>query len=110
MGMVINLATPPIRALLDRHMGVPPREHKKAAGLEIQWVSKEAELFAGIMDGRAEYVQGAIENGADLAALETTYQLAALPLVKKLIEEFEALELDASRYRAIEKILIAAHE
>ena len=106
--MVINLATPPIRRMIDHHLGVPPKKHGKPVGLEIQWVSKEAELFAGIMDAREEYVRGAIEKGVDLGALEPTYQLAALPLTRKLIEEFEDLSLDAAAYRAIEKILVEA--
>jgi len=108
--MTINLATPPIRTLIEQHLGIKPKARGNPVGLEIQWVSKEAELFAGIMEARAPFVHGAIEKGADLEALEPNYQLPALPLVRKLIEEYEDLGLDASRHREIEKILVAAKE
>jgi len=109
MSLVSMAASPSIRELLRQHAGkgsepVKPVE-KKPGALEIEWVSAEVELFAGIKDGRAEYVKEALEKGADLTAIEPNYQLAALPLARKIVAEFEELGLDGSRYQAIVDLL-----
>jgi len=109
LGMTINVATPPIRTLIENHLGLVKKK-SNPKGLEIQWVSKEAELFAGIMSARPEYVRGALEKDVDLEALEPNYQLPALPLVRQLIREYEALDLDATVHREIEQILVANQE
>lgn len=104
------VATPPIHELLVRAnpaLSRKPRDGKPKA-LEIEWVSPEAQLFAGIKNARLEYVQEALETGADLEALEPGYRLPALALTRKLIEEFEQLELDPDRFLPIEALLVEA--
>lgn len=104
------IATPPIRELLVRaNPTIPPAPRGgEAKALEIQWVSPEAQLFSGIRNARLADVEEAIKAGADLEALEPNYGLPALALTRKLIEEFEQLELDSDRFVPIETLLVEA--
>lgn len=104
------VASPPIYELLLRanpavastpRGGVP-------VGLEIHWTSPEAQLLTGIKNARLADVEAALRAGADLDALEPGYGLSALPLTRRLIEEFEQLELDPSRFLPIESLLLEA--
>ncbi len=104
------IASPPIRELLRQaNPAIPPVPREgKAKAPEIQWVSPEAQLFAGIKNARAADVEEALKAGADLDALEPGYGLPALALTRKLIEEFEQLELDPVRFVPIEALLVEA--
>ena len=113
--MLPLVATPPIRVLL-RQVG-PQQEPSEDAGspdgspsptADLQWVSPEAQLLEGIKNARLSDVEEALASGADLTALEPNYRLPALALTRKLIEEFEALGLDPSRFHAIEELLAKA--
>jgi len=110
------IATPPIRALFkarqapDASEAAVKRSPPPAGGLEIQWTSPEAELFAGIKDGRIEYVRSALAKGVDLQALEPNYRLPPLALTRRLMDEFKALDLDASKFEPIEALLAEAVE
>ncbi|MCP4659495.1 MAG: ankyrin repeat domain-containing protein [bacterium] len=104
------IASPPIRELLVQAnptiTPAPPGGKPKA--IEIQWVSPEAQLFAGIKNARPADVEEALKAGADLDALDPGYGLPALALTRKLIEEFEQLELDPNRFVPIETLLVEA--
>jgi hypothetical protein len=111
MSFTTLAASPAIRELLRQRAGKPAKTYKsKPGGLEIEWTSVEAQLFAGIKSARIEYVREALAKGADLEALDRNYRLAPLPLVRRIIAEFQELELDASRYEPIESLLVKAHE
>ncbi len=108
--MLPLIASPPIYELLrlrDPTVAAEPQS-SDPVGLEIQWTSPEAQLFAGIKNARLADVEAALAAGADLTALEPRYQLSALELTRKLIVEFEQLELDPSRFSSIETTLIRA--
>ncbi len=108
--MLPMIASPPIFELLrqrDPSVSARPRP-SDPVGLEIQWVSPEAQLFAGITNARLADVEEALKAGADLSAVEPNYRLSALPLTRKLIEEFEQLELDPNRFQKIEQLLVQA--
>ena len=107
--MLPLVASPPIyELLLEADPSIPPTAPGKPEALEIEWVSAEAQLFVGIKQGRLADVEGALKAGADLEALEPTYRLDALALTRRLIEEFEQLDLDPSRFRPIEQLLTRA--
>lgn len=108
--MLPLVATPPIYELL-RHalpQAADPRPDQPSETADIQWVSPEAQLLEGIKNARLADVEQALASGADLEALEPNYQLPALALSRRLIAEFEALDLDPERFFAIEELLAKA--
>jgi hypothetical protein len=114
-GILPMAATPPIRELLKIHLlkNKPVetrkepalREKSSAQPLEVQWRSTETQLFTGIKNGRLDYVREAVEKGADLQSTENDYKLPALELARQLVREFEELDLDATKWIAIERYL-----
>ena len=108
--MITLMATPAIRTLLHQAMGKTDVKREvinddDGQRLEIQWVTKEAQLFAGIHNGKLEDVIEALKKGADPKAKDDVYKLQPLPLIKQIISEFEELELEAAKYHAIRKYL-----
>lgn len=108
--MLPMLASPPILELLiqaDPNVPSSPRRGQPKA-LKIEWVSPEAQLFVGIKEARLFDVEEALAKGADLAVLDRDYELAALPLVRELIREFQELGLDPERFFSVETLLVEA--
>ena len=105
--------TPAIRRVLKLHKekttGVKePEKTGKAKGLTLEWTNPEAQLHTGIKQPLPEFVKEALAKGADLTKLDASFQMAALPLVRWIIKDFEDLGLDATDYKAVEAILLEA--
>ena len=109
MVMISMLGTPAIRTLLKQAVqkDAGPEPVKKSGGQmpEIQWVSDEAQLFAGIHNADLDDVKAALAKGADTNAKDNFYKLTPLPLIHRIIAEFEEVELDASTYHPIRDYL-----
>lgn len=110
--MLTLIASPAIRTLLqnsvDKNQGNQAETPQSAAdsGIQMQWVTKEAQLFSGIHNGNLADVQEAIAKGADLAATDDVYKLQPLPLINQIIADFRELGLDAAKYEPVKSWLV----
>lgn len=102
------VASPPILALLERHRTghqPAPAAIDAPEPQNFNWASAEQELFSGIEEGRIARVTNALAKEVDLNARDRNYRLPALEMTRKLIAEFQELELDPGNLPAIQALL-----
>ncbi len=101
------VASPPILEYIDRKLG-KYEEKRKPINLTPEWTSPESAVFFGIHNNRIEYVEEGLKLGADLTALEDNYKLPPLEFTRQLMREYDVLDLDSSKLKPIEDLLLKA--
>lgn len=95
-------STPAMRKLIWPDKPIVPQD---AGKLKVSWASPEAQLWAGIEAARLDYIKEALQSGASLDKPSQRYHLSAMPMLEKIISEFQAVGLDDATYQEVKTFL-----